>query len=177
MTLRSALAGRGAVGDAARRRPGAWLSVALAVASIALSAGATADGPMTGFQRAPLIIDTAQGATYRFDVEVATTGAERSHGLMFRTELAADDGMLFVWDRYEIAAMWMKNTPLSLDMLFIDRDGRIAHIAAKTTPYSLKLISSRRRVRAALELLGGTAARLGIAPGDMVRSEALNGAP
>ena len=157
-------------------RPGALLSVALALVSIALSASAMADSPVTGFKRAPLVIDTARGATYRFDVEVASTSAERTHGLMFRTELAADDGMLFVSDRDEISAMWMKNTPLSLDMLFIAADGRIAHIAANTTPYSLKIISSRMRVRATLELLGGTAARLGIAIGDMVRSEAL-GAP
>ena len=177
MTSRSAFAGRGGPLDAPRRRPGTWLSVALVGALIALSADAAAAGSATGFQRAPLFIDTAQGETYRFEVEVARTSVQRSHGLMFRTELADGDGMLFVWDRDKVVGMWMKNTPLSLDMLFIDRDGRIAHIAADTTPYSLKVISSRSTVRAALELLGGSAARLGIAPGDVVRSEVLYGAP
>ena len=151
--------------------------VALAVASVAPSPFAGAENGATGYPRAALFIDTVGGATHRLDVEVASTGERRSHGLMYRTQLAAGTGMLFVWERDEIAGMWMKNTFIPLDMLFIDRDGRIAHIAANTTPHSLKVISSRRRVRAALELAGGSAARLGIAPGDMVRSEALPRGP
>ncbi len=152
---------------------GVVTSAALALASLALSPFAGADNGATGYPRAELFIDTAGGVTHRFDVEVASTSGQRSHGLMFRTKLAPDDGMLFVWDREDILGMWMKNTFIPLDMLFIDRDGRIAHIAANTTPHSLKVVSSRSRVRAALELAGGSAARLGIAPGDMVRSEAL----
>jgi uncharacterized membrane protein (UPF0127 family) len=151
--------------------------VVLAVVWLALAPHARADSPSPGFARAPLFIDTARGATLRFDVEVATTGAQRSHGLMFRTELGLDAGMLFVWEREDIVGMWMKNTFIPLDMLFIARDGRIAHIAANTTPKSLKIVSSRWPVRTALELPGGSAARLGIAPGDLVRSEALPRAP
>lgn len=171
------------------RRPGPFVAlVALAASWIAVSwigglPGAEAGGPLAQrvgaaveFPRAELIIDTPRG-THRFEVEVARTNVQRARGLMFRIRLAADAGMLFVYERRGPVVMWMKNTLISLDMLFIAADGRIVRIAANTTPLSKKMISSGSPVRAVLELPAGTAARLGIAPGDRVRSDALPAAP
>ncbi|MEX1147865.1 MAG: DUF192 domain-containing protein [Sphingomonadales bacterium] len=103
-----------------------------------------------------------------FQVEMAVTPEQRRQGLMFREYLDADRGMLFNHDRDEVATMWMKNTLIPLDMLFIRHTGEIATIAENTEPHSLKVISSRVPVRAVLEVPGGTAARLGISPGDRV---------
>lgn len=96
----------------------------------------------------------------------------RTRGLMHRRELAADRGMLFLFPRSERQAMWMKNTYVSLDMLFIDSTGRIIDIAANTRPLSERTIVSSGKARAVLELLAGTAARLGITVGDLVRHRA-----
>lgn len=171
------------------RRPGPFVAlVALAASWIAVSwigglPGAEAGGPSAQrvgaaveFPRAELFIDTPRG-THRFEVEVARTNVKRARGLMFRIRLAADAGMLFVYERRGPVVMWMKNTLISLDMLFIAAEGRIVRIAANTTPLSEKMISSGSPVRAVLELPAGTAARLGIAPGDRVRSDALPAAP
>ncbi len=124
------------------------------------------------FPRAELFIDTARG-TRRFEVEVARTQAQRVRGLMFRTQLAANAGMLFAYPYDGEVIMWMKNSVVSLDMLFIDAGGRVVGIAANTTPLSEELISSGVPARAVLEVPAGTAARLGIARGDRVRSDAL----
>jgi uncharacterized protein len=118
--------------------------------------------------RSPLVIKTADGVEHRFTVELATTEAERERGLMFRTAMAPDAGMLFDFKEVEPVAMWMKDTYLPLDMLFIARDGRIAHIAERAVPYSLATISSGEPVLAVLELNSGTASRLKIKPGDRV---------
>ena len=137
----------------------------------------SAQGARTSsFARAELFIDTAAG-THRFVVEVARTPAQRVRGLMFRTALAADAGMLFVMETEGEAAIWMKNTFVPLDILFIAADGRITRIAADTTPLSTRIISSAGPVRALLEVLAGTARRLGIEPGDRVRSATLPDAP
>ena len=116
----------------------------------------------------PLVIKTADGVEHRSTVEVATTDAERGQGLMFRTAMAPDAGMLFDFKQVEPVAMWMKDTYLPLDMLFIARDGRIVHIAERTVPFSLATISSGEPVLAVLELNSGTASRLKIKPGDRV---------
>mgnify|MGYP002828229772 CR=1 FL=1 len=115
------------------------------------------------------------GGEYSFDVEVADTDAQRSRGLMFRNELAEDAGMIFLYRQDRVLTMWMANTYLSLDMLFLAADGRIVHIAENTIPLSRETISSRRRARAVLELNAGTAKRLGITVGDRVVHEALLG--
>lgn len=116
-----------------------------------------------------LVIVSAAGA-HTFKVELALTEAEKAEGLMFRRELAPDAGMLFDMGPGEhIATFWMKNTYLPLDMLFIRADGRIQNIAERTVPQSLDTVPSDGPVKAVLELNGGTAARLGIKPGDMVR--------
>lgn len=125
--------------------------------------------------REPLEIRSASGV-HRFDVEVADTPQARSFGLMHRQHLAPDAGMLFDFREDREVAFWMKNTLISLDMLFIDRTGRIAHIAADTVPLSEDLVPSRAVVRFVLEIPGGTSAALGIAPGDMATSATIKAA-
>ncbi len=104
-----------------------------------------------------------------FMVEIAKTPEQKARGLMYRREMPANHGMLFDFGREQLIMMWMKNTFLSLDMIFISADGRIKKIARNTKPLSLEVIESGARVRAVLELLGGTAKRLGLKPGDIVR--------
>lgn len=104
----------------------------------------------------------AAGATHRFNIEVARTKEEQTRGLMFRTSLPADGGMLFPFPKPRIASFWMKNTLIPLDMFFIRADGSIDRIAENTIPESLEPVVSGGEVSAVLELPGGTAARLGI---------------
>ena len=115
-----------------------------------------------------LTIETETGPR-RFTVELAATEAERSRGLMFRRSMPADHGMLFDFATEQPVAFWMKNTPLPLDMLFIDKSGTVVRIAADTTPFSETPIPSGQPIRAVLELNAGTAQRLGIRPGARVR--------
>jgi uncharacterized membrane protein (UPF0127 family) len=103
-----------------------------------------------------------------FAVEMAVTNEEKAKGLMFRRELPEGRGMLFDFGRDQEVSMWMQNTYISLDMIFIRSDGRIHRIAENTTPESTRIISSGGPVRAVLEVIAGTAKKLGIAPGDRV---------
>lgn len=116
----------------------------------------------------PLAIVTREGQRHAFQVEVARSEADRAQGLMFRRSMAADRGMLFDFERVEPVSMWMQNTYISLDMLFVRPDGTIARIAAHTEPLSTRTIPSGEPVLAVLELNAGTAARLGIKPGDRI---------
>jgi uncharacterized protein len=115
-----------------------------------------------------LEIVTADGARHEFQAYIADTPEARNRGLMYVTRLEPDHGMLFDFQAPQWVGMWMKNTPLSLDMLFIDAAGRIARIEARTRPFSTELISSGSEVLAVLEITGGRAAELGIAAGDRV---------
>jgi uncharacterized membrane protein (UPF0127 family) len=108
------------------------------------------------------------GQRQTFQVEVARNDADRAQGLMFRRSMPADQGMLFDFKRVEPVSMWMQNTYIPLDMLFIRPDGTIARIAANTEPLSTRTIPSGEPVLAVLELNAGTAARLGIKPGDRI---------
>jgi uncharacterized protein len=108
-----------------------------------------------------------------FSVELAVSDAEREKGLMFRKEVPEGYGMLFDFKQDQQVTMWMKNTYVSLDMIFIRNDGRIARIAENTEPESERIIPSGAPVRAVLEVVAGTAKKLGIAPGDKVASSAL----
>ena len=139
------------------------------VFSVLLAAGlAHGQGMLASFEKASLAIVTAD-ARHEFTVELALTPEQHQQGLMFRREMARDAGMLFDFGaRHRRASMWMKNTYIPLDMLFIRDGGEIESIAARTTPHSLEAVSSRGPVRYVLELNAGTAARLGIAPGDRV---------
>lgn len=115
-----------------------------------------------------LSIVTQAGQRQSFQVEVARNDADRAQGLMFRRSMPADRGMLFDFGRVEPVSMWMQNTYLPLDMLFVRQDGTIARIAANTEPLSTRTIPSGEPVLAVLELNAGTAARLGIKPGDRI---------
>ena len=108
-------------------------------------------------------------------VEIAQTDAERAKGLMFRKELPEGRGMLFDFQREQDVAMWMQNTYIPLDMMFIRGDGRILRIAENTEPLSTRIIPSGGPVRAVLEVIGGTARKLGISPGDRVAHAIFSG--
>ncbi len=159
------------------------LVVALA-AAFALMSGACADSapapaaepPALEFRATPLVIETASGA-HRLTVEVAETPEQRERGLMFRETMAADAGMIFDYHQDVRISMWMKNTILPLDMVFIRADGSVYGIAIGAVPHSLDLISSGEPVRAVLELNAGTVERLGIKPNDSVRHEIFGNAP
>src|SRR5262245_16423621 len=124
-------------------------------------------GQLQRFPTAELTIVTA-GGPRKFTVELATTPAQMEQGLMFRQSLAPEAGMLFDFKTPSMASMWMKNTFIPLDMLFIDARGSIVNIAERTVPGSLDPVGAAAPARAVLELNGGTAARLGIRPGDRV---------
>ena len=103
-----------------------------------------------------------------FSVELAVTDEQRARGLMERRSLPEGRGMLFKFEPEQIIQMWMRNTYISLDMIFIRNDGRILRIAENTTPLSDNIISSGGPARGVLEVIAGTARKLGIAPGDRV---------
>jgi uncharacterized protein len=105
-----------------------------------------------------------------FSVEVVDNDADRAKGLMFRKELPEGKGMLFDFKREQDVSFWMENTYIPLDMLFIRGDGRILRIAENTEPLSTRMIPSGGPVLAVLEVIGGTARKLGLAPGDRVAS-------
>lgn len=123
---------------------------------------------LQSFERGDVVIETSSGS-HEISVELAVSPDQRAQGLMFRQRLGADEGMLFLYPSDRIATMWMKNTMIPLDMLFIAADGRVVRIAERTVPQSTETISSEKPVRAVLELNGGTAARLGIGTGAVVR--------
>lgn len=129
---------------------------------------ATADRhPVSGLEVVPLTI-TQDGVVHRFRVEVARTAQEQTQGLMFRTEMGADEGMIFPRNPPDIASFWMRNTVIPLDIIFIGTDGRIINIAENTVPYSLDSHRSGGLAKAVLELNGGRTAELGIGPGARV---------
>lgn len=131
-----------------------------------LAAGApTVDAKM---RRETLALVTG-ASEHVIQVEVTSTPEEKAMGLMFRTSLADDAGMLFPYAPPQEATMWMRNTYISLDMIFIRADGVIHRIEANTEPFSERVIASRGIVTAVLELKAGSAARLGLKPGDRVR--------
>jgi uncharacterized membrane protein (UPF0127 family) len=137
---------------------------------VALVAGLMLSSPPAGsMEQQTLEIATKKGV-HVFSVELAVTDEERQKGLMFRKSLPESYGMLFDFKRDQDVSMWMHNTYVSLDMIFIKADGRILRIAENTPTESDKIISSGGPVRAVLEVVAGTAKKLGIAPGDTVGS-------
>lgn len=135
--------------------------------SPATSAREPAVHPESGLQVIPLTV-THAGTRHEFRVEVARSRFEQGLGLMYRTRMGADEGMLFPFEQPREASFWMKNTVLSLDIIFIGPDRRILNIAANAVPYSERHLLSQGVAGAVLELNGGRAAELGIAPGDKV---------
>ena len=121
----------------------------------------------SGLAVIPLTI-THAGQQHRFRVELAKSAFEQGKGLMFRTSLGPDEGMLFPLEPPRPASFWMRNTVIELDLLFIAPDGRIANIAANAKPYDESHLTSVGPVKAVLELPGGRAAALEIVAGDTV---------
>ena len=147
-----------------RRQP----ILALALMAVLAVAGFASPGAAESGALEPLTIETGTGV-HTIEVEVARTPEERGVGLMHRTELAPDRGMLFDFGTVRQVTMWMKNTLIPLDMFFAESTGRIVTIAERTTPLSEKRIRSGQPVRFVLEMAGGSAERLAIAPGDRLR--------
>ena len=149
----------------------------LLTALIALSLGAAQAASQTqaatqaldrDFPRSTVQIAGADGKLHTFRVWVADTDARRERGLMFVERMDADAGMLFIYPRAQRVAMWMKNTVLSLDMLFIAADGRVLKVASRTTPHSLDTIESSGAALGVVELNAGTCERLNIRAGSQV---------
>jgi len=146
-----------------------WVFVAAAIALYAIAGhGAQAASVQ------PLEIVTKSGVQV-FSVEMATTEQEKETGLMYRKELADGKGMLFDFSPAQEVSMWMKNTYIPLDMIFIRADGRILRIAENTEPMSTTIIPSRGLAKGVLEVIAGTAKKYGIEPGDRVGHPLFNG--
>jgi uncharacterized membrane protein (UPF0127 family) len=121
------------------------------------------------YKTSELTVYTA-GGPHKFAIEVALTDPQREQGLMFRRTMAPDAGMLFDMDTTQTITMWMKNTLIPLDMLFVDQSGRIVDFHERAVPLSLETIPARAAARYVIELNGGTVERLGIKVGDRVAS-------
>jgi uncharacterized membrane protein (UPF0127 family) len=143
-------------------------AIALAVLSCAsCRADGSAEPSLANFAKSSVTLESSS-AKHVISAWVADNDARRAQGLMFVKSLAPDTGMLFIYPEAQYVSMWMKNTYVALDMLFIDRDGRIVNIAENTRPLTLGTISSSAPVLAVLELPAGTVKRLGLRPGDRV---------
>ena len=149
----------------------------LALGLLALVFAASANAQGTEFPLSELTVVTADGKRHDFQVELALTHDQRAQGLMHRKSLAPDAGMLFIYEIERPISMWMKNTYISLDMIFIGYGGEIRRVVEGTKPLSLDSISSNGPARGVLEVPAGTAARLGIRPGGRVLHPALGSAP
>ena len=148
---------------------GLWITFAL-TGALYMSAGPQARAASVQ----PLEIVTKTGV-HVFSVEMATTEEEKTTGLMYRKELADGKGMLFDFSPEQEVSMWMKNTYIPLDMIFIRADGRILRIAENTEPLSTRIIPSKGLAKGVLEVIAGTAQKYGIAPGDRVAHPLFNG--
>ncbi|HXV25807.1 MAG TPA: DUF192 domain-containing protein [Alphaproteobacteria bacterium] len=120
------------------------------------------------------VVIATRDARHVFTIEIARTPAEMQRGLMFRSYLAPDHGMLFLYEEDRPVSFWMKNTFIPLDLFFTDASGRIVRIAERTVPLSTERISSEEPVRAVLEVNGGTASRLQVKVGDRLIHPALS---
>ncbi|MAE50290.1 MAG: hypothetical protein CMH27_00620 [Micavibrio sp.] len=119
-----------------------------------------------------ILLKTADGRRYNFDVELALTPKEQQKGLMFREEMPEMHGMLFVFGSEFTRSFWMKNTLIPLDIIFIERDGRIQHVHSMAKPLDESAVSSGAPSYAVLEINGGLANKLDIKPGDYIYHEA-----
>jgi uncharacterized membrane protein (UPF0127 family) len=145
-----------------RRRLSLWALAAFLI----VTTGAW-QGPARAAEVQSLEIVTKSGVKM-FSVEIAKTEKERETGLMYRKELADGRGMLFDFTPEQMVSMWMKNTFISLDMIFVGSDGRVTRIAENTEPQSLAIISSGAPAKGVIEVIAGTARKYGIAQGDQV---------
>jgi uncharacterized membrane protein (UPF0127 family) len=143
--------------------------LALAAVLVAAAAIWLAVDQFSSFGRPDRIVVVTRSGEHAFTVEWALTPEERARGLMFRETMAADHGMVFDFMVEEPQSFWMKNTPLSLDIVFIHANGTVARIARNTVPFSERNIPSGAPVRYVLEVVAGTADRIGLVGGDRVR--------
>ncbi len=148
----------------------------IAFAPLFTAVNVAAQQPRVAFTTSELSIESG-GKQHQFKVEMADNDERRTIGLMYRSTMAPDAGMLFDFKRDQPVSMWMRNTLIPLDMLFISRDGRVVNIAERTVPLSEATISSNGDVRAVLEVNGGTAQRLGLKAGDHVIHPMFNRTP
>src|ERR1700730_8018016 len=165
-----------------RGTSGGWLTALVVVVSVAFAIGAAR---AAGFQSLEVVTHwgvrgvsleiVTQSGVQVSSVEMATTEEEKTTGLMYRKELADGKGMLFDFSPEQQVSMWMKNTYISLDMIFIRADGRILRIAENTEPLSTKIIASGGLAKGVLEVIAGTAQKYGIKPGDRVAHPLFNG--
>ncbi len=160
------------------RRARLWVKGLALTACVAVTLGAalaqgSAPEPLSAFPQSVLAIRTASGHVLNFLIWSADRPSREEQGLMFVRDMDDHAGMLFVFPGDKRVSMWMKNTYMSLDMVFIAADGRIEYIAPRTTPLSLDVISAPKPARAVLELKGGIGEQLGIHVGDMVLHRSL----
>ena len=139
----------------------------LRVLVVVIAVPAAAEDSIT-FARDILDVVTADNRSWTFHVDLAVTPEQRSRGLMFRKTMAEDEGMLFLFAREAPRSFWMKNTYLSLDIIFLDRHGVIVSITTDARPLDKTSIPSGAPAAGVLEVLAGTARRLGLEPGDRV---------
>ena len=154
----------------ARQRPGSFSGVVLALLLVWLATGfsglvAANDTARPIFPRANLVIERPGLGPAAFRVEVATTTRQHSYGLMFTPKVPPHTGMLFIFSTDQVRQFWMKNTPVSLDILFFDQSGMLVSQISDTTPFSETLLISAGTARYVLEIAGGEAARLQIGAG------------
>ncbi len=161
-----------------RAARGALLCAALLLGALApggrACADVTAPEPLSAFPQSLLAIRTASGKVVNFKIWTADRPSRQEQGLMFVRDIDDHAGMLFLFEPVRQISMWMKNTYLPLDLLFIDTAGRIDYIAARATPLSTAIISDPRPVAAVLELKGGIAENFGIKVGDTVLHESFH---
>jgi uncharacterized protein len=141
-------------------RPLRALAAAVLLVGLAVAAAAAA-------KLETLVFETA-GGPRAFQIEVAATPEQRETGLMYRRSMPDDYGMLFDFGGPQEITMWMKNTYVSLDMVFVSEEGRVTRIAERTEPLSTRIISSGGKARYVVEIAGGAARRIGLKPGDRV---------
>ena len=145
--------------------------ITLLLACLSASAQTPSYGPAdldAAFERDSLVIHASKNACYRFDIWLALARPQQMRGLMFVRELPPFSGMLFVYSQPGGRSMWMKNTLISLDILFIRGDGRLSSIVKNAEPLSLRSLSSEEPVTYVLELGAGVTDKLGITPGDRI---------
>ncbi len=159
---------------------GLIFALAISACTLPANGGSQANGCSSGTELAPSVAGLSQaplcitsGAKkHRFTVEIARSSMEQAKGLMFRTELTDDAGMIFPFAEPRVASFWMKNTVIPLDIIFIRENGTIESIAENTIPYSTEPVSAGEPVVSVLELRGGLTYELGIKAGDRVTWQA-----
>ena len=154
-----------------------WCCLLVALTLGAVVADQAAAGGAVVFPTDQIVLVTADGSRHVFDVELATTPKQWARGMMGRESLADDAGMLFLFDRETPRTFWMKDTIVSLDLLFLDKSGRVVAIAIDAEPFSTEQIPSGVPAAGVLEVVAGTSERLGIDLDARVEHRAFTTAP